>query len=121
MPGPVVVCRSCQRDIWWDQDTGGWRHIESHSLLCPDGSRAVISTEPSRRRTPSSATVSQLGETIVETGAGHLIIVAAAGERVSVDWCGPRHADFTLEVARTLGYVLRAYARLIGPSVESDE
>jgi hypothetical protein len=41
---PVGVCRWCSRDITWDHHAGGWRHVESHSLLCPNGSRAAIDT-----------------------------------------------------------------------------
>ena len=47
----VGVCRWCRQDIEWDH-YAGWRHVDSHSLLCPDGSIAVIDTEASRAGWP---------------------------------------------------------------------
>lgn len=51
-------------------------------------------------------------ETIVETGDGHIIAVGVAGTRVVLAWSGPSHSELTVEEARTLGYLLRGYARL---------
>jgi len=41
------VCKWCTRDIVWDRTAGGWRHVESRSLLCPDGSWAAIDNDAS--------------------------------------------------------------------------
>jgi hypothetical protein len=49
---------------------------------------------------------------VVETVDGHALALSLAGLRVSVGWCGSAHADLTTEEARTLGYLLRDYARL---------
>jgi hypothetical protein len=51
-------------------------------------------------------------ETLTPTADGHIIGLSLAGARVAVDWSGPRHAELTAEEARTLGYLLRGYARM---------
>ncbi|OLE21463.1 MAG: hypothetical protein AUG44_27455 [Actinobacteria bacterium 13_1_20CM_3_71_11] len=50
------VCLWCSRDIVWDHCADGWRHTESNSLFCPDGSRAVIANSASRLRLTRTVT-----------------------------------------------------------------
>jgi hypothetical protein len=50
--------------------------------------------------------------TLIETTDGHIVALSVDGERVSLTWSGPRHAELTPEEARTVGYVLRGYARM---------
>jgi hypothetical protein len=42
------ICLWCSREVAWDHHAGGWRHTESGSLLCHDGSRAVLDTDTNR-------------------------------------------------------------------------
>jgi hypothetical protein len=46
MPELLGDCRWCRRPISWDHYAGGWRHTETHSLLCPDGVPAEIDIDP---------------------------------------------------------------------------
>ena len=62
---------------------------------------------------------SPVRETLIETGDGHTVFLALTGSGVSVDWYGPVHAEFTTEQARTIGYLLRGYARLAEQGNES--
>jgi len=63
-------------------------------------------------------TESRSQETLIETGEGHVIALVAVGGRVHVDWLGPRHAELNVETARTLGYLLRGYARMVELSTD---
>lgn len=56
--------------------------------------------------------------TLIEIGDGHVVAVSVEGGRVVAQWYGPRRVEMSPEAARTLGYVLRSYARMADPGVE---
>jgi hypothetical protein len=73
-----------------------------------------------RIRGEASSRVPGREPTLIETDDGHAIALSLRPGRVSLDWSGPRHADLTADTARSLGFVLRGYARLLDLSHDTE-
>jgi hypothetical protein len=56
--------------------------------------------------------------TLIEISDSHIVAISVEHVRVIAQWYGPRRAEMTPEAARTLGYVLRSYARIADAGTE---
>lgn len=107
------VCRWCWRDIEWDSAAEAWRHVESGSRFCPDGTPAARDITR-RRRLPASRSA-----VVIETGPAAGVSIEVVGNAVHIEWYGPRHVEMAPDVARSMGYVLRSAAGRTGPEAGS--